>query len=133
VGGRARCRACPGPGGTGGLPARGCLLPGPTENEACLLRRSGQPVCGSVGCRLPFLVVSRVAGVLPLVAVALALAGCSGGGGGAGAAVKAKPSCPTKAWQRLANQIHAPVYCPRWMPDPLDGVIRGRWHHIRSV
>ena len=77
--------------------------------------------------------MSRVAGVLPLVAVALALTGCSGGGGGAGAAVKAKPSCPTKAWQRLANQIHAPVYCPRWMPDPLDGVIGGRWNNIRSV
>jgi len=77
--------------------------------------------------------VSRVVGVLPLIAVALALVGCSGGGAGAGAAVKAKPSCPDKAWQRLANQIHAPVYCPRWMPDPLDGKIGGRWNNIRSV
>jgi hypothetical protein len=77
--------------------------------------------------------VSRVVGVLPLIAVAVALAGCSGGGAGAGAAVKAKPSCPDKAWQRLANQIRAPVYCPRWMPDPLDGKIGGRWNNIRSV
>ena len=78
--------------------------------------------------------MSRVTGVLPLIAVALALAGCGEGGSGAGAAVKAKQSCPHAAgWQRLANQVRAPVYCPRWMPDPLDGVIGGRWNNIRSV
>lgn len=75
----------------------------------------------------------RVVGVLPLIAVALALAGCSGGDSGAGAAVKSKPTCHGKAWQRLANQINAPVYCPTWMPDPLDGVLGGRWNNIRSV
>jgi hypothetical protein len=78
--------------------------------------------------------VSRVAGVLPLIAVALALAGCGEGGSGAGAAVKAKQSCPHAAgWQRLANQARAPVYCPHWMPDPLDGVIGGHWNNIHSV
>ena len=33
----------------------------------------------------------------------------------------AKPTCPTAwkaGWQRLANRIHAPVYCPSWLPDP---------------
>ena len=34
---------------------------------------------------------------------------------------------------RLANRIHAAVYCPSWMPDPFDGVIRGRWNTIDSV
>ena len=34
------------------------------------------------------------------------------------------PSLPRSArqlggWQRLANRIDAPVYCPSWMPDPL--------------
>ena len=48
--------------------------------------------------------------------------------------MKAKASCPHRAgWQQLANQIHAPVYCPRWMPDPLDGLIGGRWNNIHSV
>jgi len=44
--------------------------------------------------------------------------------------------CPAKAlagWQRLANRIHAPVYCPSWMPDPLDGVIGSRWNNIDEV
>ena len=76
----------------------------------------------------------RVAGALSLLALALALAGCSDGGGRAGAAVKAKPACPAaKGWQQLADSIHAPVYCPRWMPDPLNGVIKGQWNNIYSV
>ena len=48
----------------------------------------------------------------------------------------APPSCPRKAlagWQRLANRIKAPVYCPRWLPDPLDGIIGSRWNNIDEV
>src|SRR5205823_13157101 len=102
-----------------GLSRRDPLLRGAPQDEACLLHRPRRPVCGSVGCRLPFLLVRRVAGALSLLALALALAGCSGGGGRAGAAVKAKPACPpAKGWQQLADTIRAPVYCPRWMPDP---------------
>jgi hypothetical protein len=78
--------------------------------------------------------VRRVTGALALLALALALAGCSDGGGRAGAAVKAKPSCQAaKGWQHLADSIRAPVYCPRWMPDPLNGVIKGQWNNIYSV
>jgi hypothetical protein len=79
--------------------------------------------------------VIRVAAVVPLAALAIVLAGCGGGAGaGAGVVVKAKPSCLDRSgWQRLANRIHAPVYCPGWMPDPLDGVIGGRWNNIHSV
>ena len=76
----------------------------------------------------------RITGALALLALALALAGCGDGGGRAGAAVKAKPSCPAaKGWQQLADSIRAPVYCPRWMPDPLNGVIKGQWNNIYSV
>jgi hypothetical protein len=78
--------------------------------------------------------VRRVTGALALLALALALAGCSDGGGRAGAAVKAKRACPAaKGWQQLADSIRAPVYCPRWMPDPLNGVIKGQWNNIYSV
>jgi hypothetical protein len=48
----------------------------------------------------------------------------------------AAASCPAKAlagWQRLANRINAPVYCPTWLPDPLDGVIGSRWNNIDEV
>jgi hypothetical protein len=44
--------------------------------------------------------------------------------------------CPAKAlpgWQRLANRTGAPVYCPTWLPDPLDGIIGSRWNNIDEV
>ncbi|MGZ4257497.1 MAG: hypothetical protein ACXVRE_07020 [Gaiellaceae bacterium] len=76
----------------------------------------------------------QVAGALILLALAVTLAGCSDGGGRAGAGVKSKPACPAvKGWQQLADSVRAPVYCPRWMPDPLNGVIKGQWNNIYSV
>jgi hypothetical protein len=68
-----------------------------------------------------------------LVVAALALAGC---GAGDSVNASAKVRCPAGAvagWQRLANRIQAPVYCPSWMPDPLDGVIGSRWNNINEV
>jgi hypothetical protein len=44
--------------------------------------------------------------------------------------------CPAKAlvgWQRLANRIGTAIYCPTWLPDPLDGVIGSRWNNIDEV
>ncbi len=77
--------------------------------------------------------MSRVTAPLLFVALSLTVAGCGGAGAGV-VKTKAAPSCLAKAgWQRLANRIHAPVYCPGWMPDPLDGVIGGRWNTIQSV
>ena len=57
-----------------------------------------------------------------------AAAGCGGGGSSSAAeAAQAKPPACSKAargsWQKLANRIHAPVYCPAWLPNPLVG----RW------
>jgi hypothetical protein len=48
----------------------------------------------------------------------------------------ATPSCPKAwagGWQKLANKIHAPVYCPGWLPDPLTGQLGGKWNNIDSV
>jgi hypothetical protein len=45
-------------------------------------------------------------------------------------------SCPTAwkaGWQALANKIQAPVYCPTWMPNPLDAKIGGQFTDIDSV
>jgi hypothetical protein len=67
---------------------------------------------------------------LPLLVVVLA--GCSGDEKVAGsAAAKPSPACPAayKAeWQRLANRVQVPVYCPSWMPSPLDADIGGQWN-----
>ena len=82
----------------------------------------------------------RTTPILFLLA-ALALAGCGATGSaprlskGEAAATAAK-SCPAawqKSWQKLANRIDAPVYCPGWLPDPLIGQIGGRWNNINSV
>jgi hypothetical protein len=54
------------------------------------------------------------------------------------AASSAAPSagCPAAwrgGWQALANRIQAPVYCPTWMPNPLDAKIGGQYTDIDSV
>jgi hypothetical protein len=68
--------------------------------------------------------------ILPVLAVVLV--GCSGEDKAqSAAAAKNRASCPTafKAeWQRLANRVKAPVYCPGWMPSPLDADIGGQWN-----
>jgi hypothetical protein len=67
---------------------------------------------------------------LALVLLAVACAWVAAGAGAASAA----PACRHLAgWQRLADRIHAPVYCPGWLPDPLDGRIGGQWNNIDSV
>ena len=62
----------------------------------------------------------------------LVAAGCGGSSNGSkatvatGTPVAAKPACPAKwrsVYQRLADKIHAAVYCPSWMPSPLTGEI----------
>jgi hypothetical protein len=71
----------------------------------------------------------------------MALAGAcmlsSACGGSAQPAARASSlGCPaawTAGWQGLANRIGAPVYCPRWMPNPLDGRIGGAWNRLPSV
>ncbi len=45
-------------------------------------------------------------------------------------------SCPAawkSGWQALANRIQAPVYCPTWIPNPLDAKIGGDYIDINSV
>jgi hypothetical protein len=66
---------------------------------------------------------------------ALLASGCAGEAKKASASAAAPaPRCPGPAgWQRLANRIGAPVYCPGWLPDPLVGQIKGRWNNINSV
>jgi hypothetical protein len=49
-------------------------------------------------------------------------------------AAQAKPKCTYRAgWQKLANRIAAAVYCPGWLPDPLEAQIGGHWNNIDAV
>src|SRR5438128_12692550 len=71
--------------------------------------------------------VSIVAGVAALALAALVPTASS---------APAARSCPAAwrgGWQALANRIQAPVYCPTWMPDPLDARIGGRYGNGESV
>jgi hypothetical protein len=68
-----------------------------------------------------------VAGVVALVLAALVP------GASAGAAAPACPAAWKTGWQHLANTINAPVYCPTWMPNPLDARIRGDYQDIYSI
>ena len=43
------------------------------------------------------------------------------------------PAAWTSGWQHLADTVQAPVYCPTWMPNPLNAQIRGDWQDIYSI
>lgn len=75
--------------------------------------------------------------LLLIAAFSLAAAGCGGASKEAAPAPPAPAAtCPAEwkaGWQKLADRIDAPVYCPSWMPDPLTGDIAGPWNNIDSV
>ncbi len=71
--------------------------------------------------------------LLILIALALAATGCSLGGDGVEGTASARespPACPAawkSGWQRLADRVGIRVYCPSWMPSPIDAEIGGQW------
>jgi hypothetical protein len=88
--------------------------------------------------RRAYLVVGLLAGAIAVAVVVAAVArGRSDGGSSAApAAVSTPPVCPKSSrlsWQKLANEINAPVYCPSWLPQPLVGKFGGRFFNGRSV
>jgi hypothetical protein len=71
----------------------------------------------------------RVTAAAGLVALALGVLA-------QGAAGAPKASCPAtwaRGWQKLADKVGAPVYCPTWMPNPLDAQIGGQYQDIYSI
>ena len=73
--------------------------------------------------------------VVPLLLVVL-VSGCGSTSAGDAVADAAPRSCPAAwrgGWQALANRIQAPVYCPTWIPDPLDAQIGGSYANGESV
>ena len=71
----------------------------------------------------------RVTAAAGLVALALGVLA-------QGAAAAPRASCPAiwaKGWQVLADKVAASVYCPAWMPNPLDARIGGQYEDIYSI
>jgi hypothetical protein len=76
----------------------------------------------------------KVVGALAVACACLLAAGCGDGvESSARASTKACPAAWKPGWQKLANGVGAPVYCPGWMPNPLDGEIGGQWNGLRTV
>ena len=70
-----------------------------------------------------------------LLALAGAAAAC-GESASTKAASSKTPTCPKAwraGWQKLANRIAAPVYCPGWIPQQVTGQIEGHSIDIKSV
>ena len=84
-----------------------------------------------------YLASGLLAGAAALAAVAALVAWGRGGDSATTlAAEPAAPACPKSSrasWQKLANEIKAPVYCPSWLPQPLVGRFSGRFFNGRSV
>jgi hypothetical protein len=86
---------------------------------------------------------ARVASLLAVVGGIALLASACGGSGTPKRAASAEEVAARGAhcagavrasWQQVANRIHAPVFCPSWLPDPFTGKLHdGRWNTIYSI
>jgi hypothetical protein len=78
-------------------------------------------------------------GVKPAILVALlafGLTACGSVRSHESVADAASRTCPAAwhaGWQALADDVRAPVYCPTWMPSPLDARIGGTYANGRSL
>jgi hypothetical protein len=71
-----------------------------------------------------------------LAAACAVVAGCGGPTADQAAGTAKAPTCPSEwraGWQKLADRVGATVFCPSWMPHPLDGRIGGEWTDIDDV
>ena len=51
----------------------------------------------------------------------------------AGTSARACPHAWAGGWQSLADRVDSPVYCPTWMPNPLDAQMSGQYIDIYSI
>jgi hypothetical protein len=71
--------------------------------------------------------------------LAVVATGCGGGDSSSSPGTTASPAaaqCPKSwkaGWQRLADDVGAPVYCPTWMPPEIDAKIDGQFRNGRWV
>jgi hypothetical protein len=61
------------------------------------------------------------------VAVALTLAGCTSGNSSRPSEAPACPHAWAAGWKTWAGRVDATVYCPTWLPSPIDARIGGQW------
>jgi hypothetical protein len=71
-------------------------------------------------------IATTAASVAAVLAVAVSGAGARPAGAGCPAAWK-------PGWQKLADRLHLGVYCPGWLPNPLDGRIGSDTYQFTQV
>jgi hypothetical protein len=83
--------------------------------------------------------MNRAAVVIGAVVVALVVGGCGSDEPNAprttaaAAPPKACPAAWRTGWQQLADEVGVGVYCPTWMPEPLDGRLGSQYFNGRFV
>jgi hypothetical protein len=71
-----------------------------------------------------------------VVALVVVVASWGDNGASTSAAESTPATCPQAeraSWQKLANEVQAAVYCPSWLPFPLEGRFGGPYFNGRSV
>ena len=82
-----------------------------------------------------------LAAILSSIVLSFSAVGCGGDDAasaqpGEQATTTAPATCSpalARGWQKLSDQIDAPVFCPSWLPHPLVGMIGGEWEGVHSV
>ena len=69
--------------------------------------------------------------LLAVVVVVVAACGSSGGSSGSSPKPNVCPKAWAASWQTWADRVGMTIYCPGWLPSPIDGVIHGQWNTAR--
>jgi hypothetical protein len=66
-----------------------------------------------------------------LVAVVVTVSACGSGSAGSGSNPAVAVGCSkawAAGWQKWTDKVGMPVWCPGWMPSPVDAIIHGQWN-----
>jgi hypothetical protein len=66
-----------------------------------------------------------------LIAVVVTVTACGSGSSHPGSSAAAGHGCAklwAAGWQKWTNEVGMPVWCPGWMPAPIDAIIHGQWN-----
>jgi hypothetical protein len=69
--------------------------------------------------------------LLAVAAVGAAACGSSGGAEGSKPRPNTCPKTWSASWHTWADRVGMTIYCPGWLPSPIDGVIHGQWNTAR--
>lgn len=68
------------------------------------------------------------------MAVVVTAAACGSGSSTSGSKAAAASGCAKAwkaGWQAWTDRVGMPVWCPGWMPSPVDAIIHGQWNTAR--